>query len=327
MPSPDPDHYRMSFGAHLDELRRRVLRALIAPVLVAIPAFIFGDRILIWLLKPLIQALESADIHPSLQVLSPAEVFMTYFKTALVAAVIVAGPAIVYQLWKFIEPGLYSREKRFVYLLVPGSAFLAVAGSLFVYYAALPAALHFFIGFGLKVGDSDILGNWNKAKDTPLVEPAPGEILPQFPMLDDDPPNWEPGQAYFNQRFNELRFRKNDSEILTVPLQRHSLISQEFQLRTYLGFVALLMGAFALAFQMPLVLLLLGWIGVVSPAFLRKNRKYAIFGITIVGAVLTPPDAVSLALLALPLAFLYELSIWLLILLPARRVAGSSDEH
>lgn len=322
-----PELFKMTFGEHLDELRGRLIRALIAPLLVAIPAFIFGDRILVWLLKPLIRALESAEIHPSLQVLSPAEVFMTYFKTALVAAVIVAGPAIIYQFWKFIEPGLYMREKRFVYLLVPGSAFLAIVGALFVYYAALPAALHFFIDFGLRVGQSEVLQEWNgKTEDGAGPSTDPAELLPQFPALTTDPPDWQPGQAYFNSQYNEIRFKKSDAEILAVPLQRHTLISQEFQLRTYLGFVALLMLAFALAFQLPLVILLLGWIGIIDVAFLKRNRKYAFFGIVIAGAILTPPDAISLSLLALPLIFLYELSIWLLIVLPARRVAGPRDQ-
>ena len=105
-----------------------------------------------------------------------------------------------------------------------------------------------------------------------------------------------------------------------------SLVSQQFQLSSYLSFVIMLMFAIAIAFQLPMVMLLLGWLGVVTPQWLRAHRKYALFVLSIVSALITPQDAISMVMMLIPLYLLYELGIALIIFVPVSRVAGKHDD-
>jgi sec-independent protein translocase protein TatC len=86
------------------------------------------------------------------------------------------------------------------------------------------------------------------------------------------------------------------------------------------------MFAIGIAFQLPMVMLLLGWLGIVTPAWLRKNRKYALLILGIISAMITPQDAVSMLMMLVPLYLLYELGIALIVWVPAARVAGKRDE-
>ena len=88
-------------------------------------------------------------------------------------------------------------------------------------------------------------------------------------------------------------------------------IKAQFTMRAYLSFTALLLIAFGVIFETPLVLVFLGRVGVVSSDGLRKKRKYAILAMFVVAAILTPPDVVTQILMAVPLVALYEISIWL----------------
>ena len=99
------------------------------------------------------------------------------------------------------------------------------------------------------------------------------------------------------------------------------MIAQEFRLSTYLDFVMLLIMAISIAFQMSLVILLVGWTGIVSKETLRRKRKYALFICGAISAVITPADALSMLMMLLPLYLLYELGIVLLVIAPAKAVA------
>ena len=113
-------------------------------------------------------------------------------------------------------------------------------------------------------------------------------------------------------------------ELLSMPLSRAGTIAQEFRLGEYIGFVLTLALAVTVAFQMPLVILLLGWAGIADRSFLKKNRRYAVLVCAVLGAILTPADVISMVLLFVPLYLLYELGILLLSLAPADRVAGGN---
>jgi Sec-independent protein secretion pathway component TatC len=110
-------------------------------------------------------------------------------------------------------------------------------------------------------------------------------------------------------------------EVIRVPQWRDSMIAQEFRLTTYVNFVLLLLLGIVIAFQMPLVIVLMGWLGLVTAGGLRAKRKYAFFVCAAVAAVITPADALSMLMMLVPLVALFELSILLLVLAPAASVA------
>ena len=103
------------------------------------------------------------------------------------------------------------------------------------------------------------------------------------------------------------------------------MVAQIFRLNSYINFVLLLLLGITVAFQMPLVILLLGWLGVVSPDGLARQRKYALLACALVAAITTPADIVSMLMMLIPLYLLYELGIFLLRVLPASRVGREDD--
>jgi Sec-independent protein secretion pathway component TatC len=110
--------------------------------------------------------------------------------------------------------------------------------------------------------------------------------------------------------------------ILEIPLTVLGGISQVYRLSEYISFVLLLLAGTVIAFQMPLVVLLLGWVGIVSPEFLRSKRKVAVFIMAIVAAIVTPStDPGTMLMMLLPLWMLYEFGILLLVFVPSHKVA------
>ncbi|MHC5027794.1 MAG: twin-arginine translocase subunit TatC, partial [Planctomycetota bacterium] len=112
-------------------------------------------------------------------------------------------------------------------------------------------------------------------------------------------------------------------EAFHVPRRPRASVAQEYRLNTYISFVLMLLLGIVIAFQMPLVILLLGWVGIASPTWLRAQRRYALLACGVLGALLTPADVVSMLALMFPLYGLYELGILLLVIAPASRVAGT----
>jgi len=149
------------------------------------------------------------------------------------------SPYILYQIWKFISPGLLPREKKYVAPFVISSTFLFLGGILFGYFVVLPPAFKFFVGFN-------------------------------------------------NQYLQAM-----------------------ISFREYLSlFVTFLLG-FGLSFELPVFIFFLTKLGIVNAKMLSKQRKFAILFIFIFAAALTPsPDALSQILMAIPLMFLYEVSIF-----------------
>lgn len=156
---------------------------------------------------------------------------------AFVAGVFLASPAIFYQVWAFVAPGLYDEEKRYIVPIALLSALFFIAGGAFCYFIVFPFAFSFFVSFS-----------------TP--------------------------------------------EIVITP-----------KVSDYLSFVLKLLIAFGLIFEMPIFTLFLARMGLLTAAMMRKGRRYAIVGIFILAAILTPPDVVSQLLMACPMLLLYEASI------------------
>ncbi len=134
------DDIEMSLFDHLEELRIRIFVSLVTIVVLAIGCFFFSRSIVAWLEVP-------AQGIKFLQ-LSPGEYFFVSIKVAGYSGLLLAAPVIVYQVVKFILPGLTRNEKRIVTPILVGSSSLFVAGILFAYYALIPAALRFFISYG-----------------------------------------------------------------------------------------------------------------------------------------------------------------------------------
>ena len=307
-----PDEFRMPLGDHLEELRGRLIYCLIAPLILAIPALVFGRHILEWLLKPIREAMVSAGLPSRIQLLSPTEPMISYFKIGVLAAFLAAAPVILWQLWKFIEPGLYPREKKVAYLLLPGSTALLIMGIVFNYYVVFPMTLKVLVLFAQTMQPVSMLA-------PPDGQATPPEVLDHLltiPQYAYDPPELKPGEFYLNTQRHQLRTVGADGKYYGVDLQIDTGFAQQYEIKAYLNMMLGMTLAFALAFQLPLILLVLGWVGIVDVGMLRRYRRHAMLGCAIASAVLTPPDVTSMIAMLVPLYGLYELSIVLLYFIP-----------
>lgn len=152
-----PDDTRMTFGEHLEELRRRLLYALAGPVVGFLVCFIFlRDRLLAAIVNPVypdwhlfgrtILRIERVPVEFTLS--TPYSVFMTSMFVALVAGIIFTAPWSLYHLWAFVAGGLRPGERRWVRLFAPASAVLFASGAAFFYFVVYPMVVHFLYGFG-----------------------------------------------------------------------------------------------------------------------------------------------------------------------------------
>src|SRR5688500_10650471 len=148
----DLDKSRMSFMEHLRELRTRVRNSAIALILGFFVAYTFKAEILYFLVKPLIQAMEARGADPELVAQSLyyrdlLEPFWAFISLSLWGGLFIASPLIFYQLWKFISPGLYKRERLLGLAFAVSSAICFIGGAVFCYYLVLPSAYDFLLGF------------------------------------------------------------------------------------------------------------------------------------------------------------------------------------
>jgi sec-independent protein translocase protein TatC len=155
-PSTPEDDVKMTIWEHLGELRSRLTKAAIAVGICTTAAWSFRTKILSWLLIPYERAWVAQGMPgaPELQTLSPADAFVGYLQLSLVAGVIASVPVIFYQLWAFISPGLYQREKRYVVPFVFFSTGLFLSGVAFAYYVAFPFTFSYFFSLLGKVDAS-----------------------------------------------------------------------------------------------------------------------------------------------------------------------------
>ena len=312
--NPSPIHL-MSFGDHLEELRKRVVFAMLGLIPVFILGLVFGRPLLAFLTVPLTDALQAAGQPTSLLATSPFEPFTSYIKVSLILALLVAFPWIIFQVWLFIAPGLYKHERRFVYFLIPLSTALTVISSVFLYKVLLPISLYFLISFGAG-----------------LVQESPGSVtleegivLPQMPVFAGDPVDAPIGSYWFNSEIGEFRMQVGEDTVVGTRGRRGGTIAQEYRIGEYVSLIFMLGLVFAVAFQLPVVMMLLSWVGIIRAADLKHLRRYVIFGCAIAGAMLTPQDPFSMVLLGGALYMLFEFGLILMRFVPARTVAGEID--
>jgi len=139
--SPD----EMTFLEHLEDLRTRLFRAVLSLFLAVIPAYVFSQEIFQFLSRPLTRFLPEGE---TLAYRTLTEPFMLYIKVSFLAALFAVSPYIFYQLWKFIAPGLYQKEKRYVIPFVLFTSAFFIGGAAFAYYIAYPFACRFFLQLG-----------------------------------------------------------------------------------------------------------------------------------------------------------------------------------
>lgn len=237
---------KQPFFSHLTELRNRLLVAVIAFGVALVFTYAYKEEIFNRLMHPFVMVMPKGS---SFIFTSVTEAFMAYLKLSLVAAVFVASPVILYELWMFVAPGLYEKEKKYVLPFIIFGSALFVTGALFCYLLVMPSLFRFFVAFG-----SD------------FVMPMPS-------------------------------------------------------LKEYLGLAIKMLVMFGLMFELPLLVYYLAKIGVIRYDTLARKRRYAILGIVVISAVMTPPDVVSQMLMVLPLYGLYEVSIVI------ARVFGRKEER
>ena len=220
--------------SHLLELRDRLLKAVLAIALAVVPSLIYQNAIFTFVSRPILALLPKGS---SLIATNLTSTFTVPFKLAMWVGVFAAMPIVLYQLWAFVAPGLYKREKRFAVPLLISSVVLFYAGVVFAYYAVFPVLFAFFLS--------------------------------------------------------------------TAPQG----VNVMADVSSYLDFVLTLFFAFGVAFEVPVATVLLVATGLVKLKTLTGNRGYVILVISIIAAVLTPPDAVSMCLMGAPMYLLYEFGI------------------
>ncbi len=144
----DPIDTSMTLGDHLEELRLRVILALLGLGITVALCLFFGTFIIKFIEKPYIEAMGT---EARLQSLAPADGFTSYMEISAMAGVVLASPWIFYQLWMFVSAGLYPNEKRYVYIAAPFSAGLFMIGALFFVFLIAPVTLKFLVIFNKQV--------------------------------------------------------------------------------------------------------------------------------------------------------------------------------
>jgi sec-independent protein translocase protein TatC len=227
---------------HLIELRQRLIYAIIGFFSAFAICYFYSEEIFQFLVQPLATLLQEKGprrlIYTGL-----TEAFITYIKVAAFAAAFLSFPIVAVQIWMFIAPGLYRKERKVFVPLLIATPILFLIGAAFAYYVIFPAAYAFFLSFE-----------------------TPGST----------------GQ---------------------LPIQLEAKVNE------YLSFVMRLIFAFGISFELPVLLTLLANVGMVTSQGLITKWRFAVVGIFIIAAIITPPDMLSMIGLAIPLIILYGISI------------------
>ena len=313
----------MTFGEHIEVLRRRLIRAILGIVLAAIVTFYFGFEIIGWLATPFVQVLDGAGFAAHTYVRDPTLGFGIYIKVSLVAAAIVASPWIIWQIWAFVVEGLYEHERRTIHILAPFSAMMSLLAVLFTRYVLLPVSLLFFVNFvtfypQVEPGEPEWVLSL-MLPETPATQPPPAEGAAsssaetplRFPVLEEDPGDPAEGSVWINGRDGRIKAHFH-GRTHTMTVNSTRVLAPLPDLGEYISFAVLMGLGNTVAFQMPVVMLVLGWTGLIAPGEVARYRKYAFFVCAALAAILTPADVVSMLVLMLPLYGLFELGLLLM---------------
>ncbi|MHC4093764.1 MAG: twin-arginine translocase subunit TatC, partial [Planctomycetota bacterium] len=289
----DVDVGRMSFGDHLEELRSRLIKALVGLVIATILSLVYARDVLVILCRPLMVVLDAHGIPTSLMAMGVTDPFVNFLKMGLLSGLIIALPWMTYQMWLFVAAGLYSHERRFVKLFGPVSMVLFAGGVAFMYFVVLPIVLNFFITFNESFGMPDLerSGLFGLLfEEEPQVEAKlPEGDWPNLPVVQEDPTEPTLGSVWVNGPDRRLKI-KTDAGVLSWPLELEGSVTtvrSEFALQFYISFVLGLALAFGIAFELPVAVVFLALTRIVPARGMAKARRYAIFGIFVATALLT----------------------------------------
>ncbi|RMG75862.1 MAG: twin-arginine translocase subunit TatC [Bacteroidetes bacterium] len=265
----------MPFLAHLEILRWHIIRSVSAIVIAAVMLFLnksflfdkvvfapkkpdfISYRLLCKLseflhgLMPTVTGKDTLCIGqnlPPLQNISMSGQFMTHITASVIGGFVLAFPYVMWELWRFIKPGLHPTERKYTKGFVLITSLLFFIGVLFGYYVIAPLSIDFLLTYNIS------------------------------------------------------------SEVINNPT-----------LGTYISTVTTVVLACGLIFELPVLVYFLSKMGILSAAFMKKYRRHAIVVALVISAIITPPDVFSQILVAIPIMFLYEISIFI-----ARKVAPSS---
>ena len=301
----DPDHYRMTIGEHLEELRSRLVLGLIGFAVALVACLVFSDNVVAIFCSPLLPVLRAEGQSPQLVMQAVTEGFMVYMTVALISAFALSSPWLLYQLWQFVAAGLYPHERKYVTKYLPLSIFLLVSGMAFVYFVVLPLTLSFLVHFGTGIA---VPG------EKPVAVTVPADVLansPRIALLDGTPTNAPEGFMWIDRVTGRLHVFFN-KKVRVLPFGSNELLRAEITLGDYVSLVIAMLISFGLAFQLPLVVLTVERIGIADVATLRASRKYVYFAIMVASAIVSPGDAITATVaMFVPLIGLYELGIWL----------------
>ena len=135
---------KQPFLSHLKELRDRIIVCIIAIGIAFILTYYFKERIFAFLMEPFIRVMPEKS---SFIFTGVTEAFITYFKISVVAALFIVAPVILYEFWMFVSPGLYEKERRYVYPFIFLGSLCFICGALFCYYVVMPFIYRFFVGY------------------------------------------------------------------------------------------------------------------------------------------------------------------------------------
>ncbi len=313
---------RMSFGEHLDELRGRLIKAIYGLLVGFLVCLYFGGDIFAFLAQPLLMAMKWSGLKPQLVAMTLPETFITYIKVALYAGLFVSCPWVFYQLWVFIGAGLYPREKRYVNRIIPFSAILFILGGTFFMFVVAPISCSFFIRFTSHYPMPNIKSNpvfkWllpaMTGKEESKDEPSDKELSPvekvTLGILDHMVAEGNLTEEKAEEYRRQILGAKTDDE--------ESFVRPWFTLQKYISLIMVLGLAFGIAFQMPLVVFFLGRMQFVQLSTFKANRKFVLFALAIVAALMTPPDVISQIALVIPMYLLYEIGILMVWIWPAK---------
>lgn len=264
---------------HLAELRTRLIRAVLAFIIGIVIIFTVAEPILQFLLGPIETTLRNlGDPSPTMQYTSPQEYLFTLFRISMVFGFALAFPVIGFQLWRFVAPGLYSKEKGAFLPFLIASPVMFLLGASFAHFVVTPLAMAFFLGF------ADVPSIIAELMASVIGSDAPGAVV--LPVAEEG---------------IRITFFGKVNESLDITLK----------------FIM----AFGMCFQLPVLLTLMGKAGLVSAEGLRNMRKYAVVGILLLAAVVTPPDIITQVILFVVVYGLYEISIQLVKRVEKRREA------